>query len=101
MESTEVIEQLIKKYGYDFTDEHSDDIDDYIKDLIVDTIAIVKNNVGLADVIGSADYWSERCKLIEKCDAENPCDPDITLDQIEAFKNYYAFIKDRGHKDYR
>lgn len=56
MESKEVIKQLIDKYGYDFTDERNGEIDGWIRDLIVDTIAIVKNNVALADV---SQYYNE------------------------------------------
>lgn len=52
-------------------------------------------------VSGSADYWSERCKLAETCIEESPCDPDITNDQIKAWSEYHNFIKTKGQKHYR
>jgi hypothetical protein len=51
-------------------------------------------------VIGSLpdNYWEQRCKLIEKVEEENPCDPDITSGQIEAWSNYHKFIKEYGQR---
>lgn len=48
-----------------------------------------------------ADYWSERCKLAEAIEEENPCDPDVTSDQIKAWSNYHNFIKTKGQRHYR
>lgn len=57
----------------------------------------------LCGVIGSADadYWSERCKHAENIWEKNPCDPDITEEQIEAHNEYHNFIKENGSKHYR
>jgi hypothetical protein len=45
------------------------------------------------------DYWETRCKLMEQIEENNPCDPDINQDQIEAWKKYRNFIKERGTRD--
>ena len=42
-------------------------------------------------VITELEYWKEKCKLLEAIEAENPCDPDITNDQIKAYSNYNKF----------
>lgn len=55
----------------------------------------------LASVSGSADYWSERCKLAEKINSENPCDPDITEGQMQADEDMSVFEDKHGIKDYR
>lgn len=38
------------------------------------------------------EYWKTRCLLMEKIEEVNPCDPDITIKQIEAWKNYRKFM---------
>jgi hypothetical protein len=40
------------------------------------------------------DYWETRCALAEKCLEETPCDPDITSEQIAAWAEYKAYLKD-------
>jgi len=37
-------------------------------------------------------YLKTKCELLEKIEKNNPCDPDITEGQIEAYKNYNNFI---------
>lgn len=39
-----------------------------------------------------AEYWKRRCKLSEKYSDESPCDPDITKEQIKAWRAYADFI---------
>lgn len=43
--------------------------------------------------LSKTEYWKQRCLLAEKCIEESPCDPDITEEQIKAFKEYHNFIK--------
>lgn len=33
---------------------------------------------------------------MEEIEENNPCDPDINQKQIDAWKNYHNFIKERG-----
>jgi len=42
------------------------------------------------------DYWKTLCQLAEDCLEKSPCDPDITSEQIEAWKAYHRFIKQFG-----
>jgi len=44
------------------------------------------------------DYWEIRCKLIEQVEENNPCDPDITQKQIDAWNKYHDFIKAKGRR---
>ena len=44
------------------------------------------------------DYWEARCKLMEQVEENNPCDPDITQGQIDAWSKYHNFIKERGQR---
>lgn len=37
------------------------------------------------------DYWMKRCIAAELFIAKSPCDPDITKEQIEAYKIWQAF----------
>jgi hypothetical protein len=46
------------------------------------------------------DYWKLRCQLAEDCLEKSPCDPDITSEQIDAWKAYHEFIKQFGGKLY-
>lgn len=39
------------------------------------------------------NYWKERCRLAENCLEESPCDPDITIGQINAHSAYHEFIR--------
>lgn len=38
-------------------------------------------------------YWKMRCALAETYIEESPCDPDITGEQIAAYREYTDFIK--------
>ena len=40
----------------------------------------------------SDNYWKQRCQLAEKCLYASPCDPDITKEQIQAHREYNAFL---------
>jgi len=51
------------------------------------------------ELLEALEYWKKRCKLIETCENESPCDPDITSEQIEAWKNYHNFIKEFGNRN--
>lgn len=46
------------------------------------------------------NYWKERCKLAEDILEVEPCDPDITSEQIAAWNAYLTFIKENGPKPY-
>jgi hypothetical protein len=48
-------------------------------------------------LLSDVDYWKQRCLLAEKCLEENPCDPDITSDQIKAWNAYHKFISWAGN----
>lgn len=57
--------------------------------------------LNIADVSNSLptdDYWKTRCKLIEQVEENNPCDPDINQEQIDAWNKYHNFIKERGQR---
>ena len=59
---------------------------------------IKAKNEELQKLIGNNEsYWKTRCKLAEKIEEENPCDPDVTGGQIQAWNNYHNFIKDNGN----
>ena len=58
-------------------------------------------NIPIVSGSADADYWSERCKHAENIWEKNPCDPDITDEQIEAHNGYHNFIKENGSKHYR
>ena len=49
-----------------------------------------------SDEVEVDDYWKTRCELAEAIIEACPCDPDITTEQIEAWKNYHEFIKTRN-----
>lgn len=49
-----------------------------------------------SDEVEVSDYWKTRCELAEAIIEACPCDPDITTEQIEAWKNYHEFIKSRN-----
>ena len=59
-----------------------------------------ENNALLPDVSGSVltklDYWKIKCKLLEAIEKENPCDPDMTTGQINAYSDYHKFIERYG-----
>ncbi len=48
-------------------------------------------------LLSDTDYWKQRCLLAEQCLEETPCDPDITADQIKAWKAYHKFISLAGN----
>jgi len=48
--------------------------------------------------LAANDYWETRCKLMEQVEENNPCDPDITNEQIEAWNKYHNFMKERGQR---
>ena len=54
-----------------------DDVKFLLKRGITDHLQSSKEKTMRAD-----EYWKKRCELAEKC-IEIPCNPDITLDQIE------------------
>jgi len=35
---------------------------------------------------------------MEQVEENNPCDPDITNEQIEAWNKYHNFIKEQGQR---
>ena len=39
-------------------------------------------------------YWKTRCEYAERYIEESPCDPDITLEQVEAFKDFTPVPKE-------
>ena len=39
------------------------------------------------------EYWKKRCELAEAYIEENPCDPDIYKEQLDAWKNWCDFKK--------
>ena len=55
-----------------------------------------KSNGHSQDLAILLDYWKQRCLLAEKCLEESPCDPDITLEQIQAHNNYNIFLDKNG-----
>ena len=55
-----------------------------------------KDEVVDRTVISEATYWKVRCGLMEDIESENPCDPDITSDQIKAYNAYNKFISHYG-----
>ena len=57
--------------------------------------------LNLALVSDSADYWSARCRRVEKINSESPCDPDITGGQMQAHEDMRLFEDKHGLRDYR
>ena len=47
----------------------------------------------IADLRYFVLYWKTRCLLAEAYTEESPCDPDITTEQIVAYREYQDFIK--------
>ena len=47
---------------------------------------------------GEVYYWKTLCQLAEDCLEKSPCDPDITSEQIEAWKADHRIIKQFGAK---
>lgn len=43
---------------------------------------------------GTLEYWKKRCELAEAIVEASPCDPDITVAQINAFSSYKFFRRD-------
>lgn len=37
-------------------------------------------------------YWQERCELAESYIRKTPCDPDVTKDQLKAYREWQDFI---------
>ncbi len=40
------------------------------------------------------EYWKKRCELAERYIKESPCDPDITGEQIVAWKEFQEYIRE-------
>lgn len=100
------IKEKLRKLAYEIslvkTSEH-DQLTGVINRL--DELQDVVNKKDLLQRLGGraseADYWSERCKLVEAIREETPCDPDITTNQKNAWNNYNKFILLNGLWDYR
>jgi hypothetical protein len=45
-------------------------------------------------IISELKYYQMKCMLLENVEKESPCDPDITSDQIIAYKRLNKFKKD-------
>jgi len=50
-----------------------------------------------APLLSDLEYWKIRCELMEAIEKENPCDPDITSEQIKAYNAYHKFISHYGN----
>lgn len=69
-------------------------------EMLVEFVNLQVKNLTLpqVSVLLSDDYWKVRCKLSEAIEEQNPCDPDITSEQIAAWSDYYNFIKVHGQR---
>lgn len=45
-------------------------------------------------IISELNYYRKKCMLLEKVEEANPCDPDITNEQIIAYKRLNKFKED-------
>lgn len=61
------------------------------------TLTMEKDS-NLIDVLTDSDYWKQRCLLAEKCLDESPCDQDVTMEQLSAWKSYHNFINSEGNR---
>ena len=52
----------------------------------------MKESQIISDLEYEVFYWKTRCLLVEKCLEENPGDPDIYPEQIQAHKEYDNFL---------
>lgn len=64
--------------------------------IYVSSIPKRKSNGNSQNLAMLLDYWKQRCLLAEKCLEESPCDPDITLEQIQAHNDYNIFLDKNG-----
>lgn len=88
----DVKEKYLEYYRLDnFTENMATDIDFgywLVKNCSIPVVS--------GSVLSELDYWKIRCKLSEAIEAENPCDPDITTEQINAYSDYNKFIERYG-----
>ena len=95
---TQLFKELIElgKKRFEFTCEPDEDLKVFL-DGAEQLFKLLRLPV-VSNSLPTDDYWETRCKLMEQVEENNPCDPDINQEQIDAWSKYHNFIKERGQR---